>query len=110
MIKRLMARLRDGLETPPGNLDAGEKLAWAAQLEFLEEEVAAAVEKVTGMAHERDPPTPKHGTQNTAVSAPNSAPASASRDNTASAPSSSHPGCAVSSRNLTRCSVPKPGK
>ena len=73
MIKRLMARLRDGLETP-GNLDAGEKLAWAAQLEFLEEEVAAAVEKVTGMAHERDPPTPKHGTQNTAVSAPKSAP------------------------------------
>ena len=78
MIKRLMARLRDGLETPPGNLDAGEKLAWAAQLEFLEEEVAAAVEKVTGMAHERDPPTPKHGTQNTAVSAPNSAPANES--------------------------------
>ena len=77
MIKRLMARLRDGLETP-GNLDAGEKLAWAAQLEFLEEEVAAAVEKVTGMAHERDPPTPKHGTQNTAVSAPNSAPANES--------------------------------
>ena len=72
-----MARLRDGLETP-GNLDAGEKLAWAAQLEFLEEEVAAAVEKVTGMAHERDPPTPKHGTQNTAVSAPNSAPANES--------------------------------
>jgi len=58
MIKRLVARLRAGLDEP-AVLDAGERLAWAAQIEFLEEDVDRAVERVTGMAHERDPPTPK---------------------------------------------------
>ena len=58
MIKRLVARLRAGLDDP-AVLDAGERLAWAAQIEFLEEDVDRAVERVTGMAHERDPPTPK---------------------------------------------------
>ena len=43
MIKRLVARLRAGLDDP-AVLDAGERLAWAAQIDFLEEDVDRAVE------------------------------------------------------------------
>ena len=63
-IKRLVGRLRAAI---PNLTDAGERDAWTAQLVFLEEDVASAVERVTGAAEPAAGPAPSLDSPNPTV-------------------------------------------